>query len=99
MARHRGKVHAKKHGMFGGSVCGSSSGSLIQIDAMAYGAARQYLANLISPVTSMIPLGTFADEIGIAPGVVVGRLQHDEALAYSEGNDLKVKLVWAAAAQ
>ena len=65
MARHRGKVHAKKHGMFGGSVFGSSSGSLIQIDAMAYGAARQYLANLISPVTSMIPLGTFADEIGM----------------------------------
>ncbi|HEX8869183.1 ImmA/IrrE family metallo-endopeptidase [Lentzea sp. NPDC004782] len=31
----------------------------------------------------------FAEMVGISPGVVVGRLQHDGALAWSEGNGLK----------
>jgi HTH-type transcriptional regulator / antitoxin HigA len=31
----------------------------------------------------------FADELGIAPGIVVGRLQHDGQWAPSRGNDLK----------
>ena len=73
-------------------------------------AADRFAANLLIPPSDyqrfvragdfgQSAIQQFADEIGIAPGVVVGRLQHDEALAYSEGNDLKVKLVWAAAAQ
>lgn len=32
----------------------------------------------------------FADEIGIAPGIVVGRLQHDGVLPRNRGNKLKV---------
>jgi len=32
----------------------------------------------------------FAASIGIAPGIVVGRLQHDRILPMSWGNDLKV---------
>ena len=32
----------------------------------------------------------FADRIGIAPGIVVGRLQHDKVLPKSQGNTLKV---------
>ena len=31
----------------------------------------------------------FADRIGIAPGIVVGRLQHDGQWPYSQGNQLK----------
>jgi HTH-type transcriptional regulator/antitoxin HigA len=31
----------------------------------------------------------FADSIGIAPGIVVGRLQHDQLWPYSKGNQLK----------
>ena len=38
----------------------------------------------------------FAEEIGIAPGIVVGRLQHDGHLPYSHCNDLKRKFDWAA---
>jgi HTH-type transcriptional regulator/antitoxin HigA len=34
----------------------------------------------------------FADRIGIAPGVVVGRLQHDDLWPYSQGNQLKRQL-------
>ena len=34
----------------------------------------------------------FADRMGIAPGVVVGRLQHDSLWPYSKGNQLKLQL-------
>jgi HTH-type transcriptional regulator / antitoxin HigA len=34
----------------------------------------------------------FADRIGIAPGIVVGRLQHDDLWPYSRGNQLKRQL-------
>jgi addiction module HigA family antidote len=36
----------------------------------------------------------FADELGIAPGIVVGRLQHDDRLSHSYCNDLKKKFEW-----
>lgn len=42
-----------------------NSGSLFQLDAMLYGAARQYTSNLIAPVTSKIPIGSLADEVGM----------------------------------
>ncbi len=34
----------------------------------------------------------FADKIGIAPGIVVGRLQHDGQWPYTQGNQLKRQL-------
>ena len=43
---------------------GFSSG-LIQIDAMAYGAVRPYISNLMAPLTNMIPAGNLADEISM----------------------------------
>lgn len=33
----------------------------------------------------------FADRIGIHPGIVVGRLQHDERISYENLNNLKIK--------
>jgi addiction module HigA family antidote len=36
----------------------------------------------------------FAAELGIAPGIVVGRLQHDRHLPYSHCNELKRGLTW-----
>jgi HTH-type transcriptional regulator/antitoxin HigA len=36
----------------------------------------------------------FAAGLNLSPGIVVGRLQHDKALRYTYGNDLKRKLVW-----
>ena len=38
----------------------------------------------------------FADSLGIAPGVVVGRLQRDDLVFKSAFNDLKRKLAWSA---
>lgn len=37
---------------------------------------------------------TFARQVGIAPGIVVGRLQHDKRLAPNYLNDLKVRFEW-----
>ena len=37
----------------------------------------------------------FAERIGVAPGVVVGRLQHDEHLRHDWCNDLRVRYRWA----
>ncbi|MFW6054223.1 MAG: HigA family addiction module antitoxin [Persicimonas sp.] len=41
----------------------------------------------------------FAREIGVAPGVVVGRLQHDEHVPYRNFNKLKQRLPWAEAVE
>jgi HTH-type transcriptional regulator / antitoxin HigA len=37
----------------------------------------------------------FADELGIAPSIVVCRLQHEEVIPHSHMNDLKTTLTWA----
>jgi len=44
---------------------------------------------------SKAKIRTFAFELGIAPGIVVGRLQHDKYLPVTHCNDLKIKLRWA----
>lgn len=43
---------------------------------------------------SRVGVQTFAQEVGIAPGIVVGRLQHDKYLPFSHLNDLKVVYAW-----
>ncbi len=37
---------------------------------------------------------SFAKQLGIAPGIVVGQLQHKQLLARSHCNDLKLRLEW-----
>lgn len=43
---------------------------------------------------SLDPIKDFSEEIGIAPGIVVGRLQFDNLLNRSHGNKLKVFYRW-----
>jgi HTH-type transcriptional regulator/antitoxin HigA len=57
-------------------------------DTLIPRAAAEKLATLKTPDD----VRTFADSIGLAPGIVVGRLQHDQLWSYSEGNQLKRKL-------
>jgi len=40
----------------------------IVLPAAIYGAGRQYLVNLAAPVTSMVPLGAYADEAVLGIG-------------------------------
>lgn len=44
---------------------------------------------------SKVSIERFASEIGIAPGIVVGRLQHDKRLPYTHCNELKRRFDWA----
>ena len=43
---------------------------------------------------SCAAVGRFAFELGIAPGIVVGRLQHDGHLHRTQCNNLKKKVDW-----
>jgi HTH-type transcriptional regulator/antitoxin HigA len=48
------------------------------------------LAYLKTPVA----VKRFAESIHVAPGIVVGRLQHDKVIPFSYMNDLKQTLKW-----
>lgn len=49
-------------------------------------------ASELTSLTTTDDVRRFARGIGIAPGIVVGRLQHDQLWGYSQGNDLKRRL-------
>jgi Zn-dependent peptidase ImmA (M78 family) len=51
-----------------------------------------FLASAYKP--TLLQIKRFAAYIGIAPGIVVGRLQHDKVLPMSWGNDLKIRYEW-----
>lgn len=68
--------------------------------------ANDFASNLLIPVKEFnafvekgrftkLSITHFAQELGIAPGVVVGQLQHHEWLPYTHCNDLKVRFKWA----
>lgn len=71
MAKRRFKAFRRRarsstsRGFFGRRSKSSGGRNLIQIDSMAYGALRPMVANLIAPVTNMIPLGGISDEVGM----------------------------------
>lgn len=66
--------------------------------------ADDYAGNIIVPTefedelhnltTSRLPIIAFAKKIGIAPGLIVGRLQHDGLLRYNQMQHLKRRFVW-----
>ena len=47
-----------------------------------------------NPPYSKLKIKAFADQLGIAPGIVVGRLQHDKFLSMRNCNDLKKRFEW-----
>ena len=53
---------------------------------------RQFLVPDHKPTLQQIE--QFANSINIAPGIVVGRLQHDKIIPISWGNGLKVRYEW-----
>jgi plasmid maintenance system antidote protein VapI len=63
-----------------------ASAFLVPPDALA--------AFLVQGRPSKDSVVTFAQSIGVAPGIVVGRLQHDGVIPPSWFNDLKVRLRW-----
>ncbi len=57
-----------------------------------------YRGFLESGDLSLPAIRVFADHAGVAPGIVVGRLQHEGHISHAFGNSLKVRLLWAEAA-
>lgn len=57
--------------------------------------SHRFKAFLASSRLSKDAISRFAAELGVAPGIVVGRLQHDGKLPPSHCNDLKARLRWA----
>ena len=55
---------------------------------------KQYRQFIQSGRCSKAAIQNFASDLGIAPGVVVGRLQHDRKIYHSYCNDLKKRFVW-----
>jgi hypothetical protein len=55
---------------------------------------ESFLRRVTPNYISIREIRAFASEIGIAPGIVVGRLQHDGLLSYKNCNGLKQKFVW-----
>ena len=62
-------------------------------------ALKHFLATKMPVRISRADVTQFAQAVGIAPGIVVGRLQHDGHLEFSHLNDLKQKLVWGSSRQ
>lgn len=55
---------------------------------------KQYRQFIQSGRYSKATIQKFASEIGIAPGIIVGRLQHDDIILHSFCNDLKKRFEW-----
>lgn len=54
----------------------------------------KYAELLSSAFTRPTVIRQFAEDIGVSPGIVVGRLQFDKHLQYSRMVDLKTKFAW-----
>ena len=52
-------------------------------------------ARELTTMKSMVTVRTFAKRIGVHTGIVVGRLQHEKIIPYSQMHDLLVRLDWA----
>ena len=73
-------------------------------DELRENQANQFAANILIPLSdaddlpglkSHAAVETFAESIGIAPGIVVGRLQHEKIIPYRNLNRLKERYQWA----
>ncbi len=53
---------------------------------------REFIAS--HSYRTKVAIKKFADTVGIAPGIVVGRLQHEKLLPHSHCNELKRHLEW-----
>lgn len=86
-------IHSKKDAFI--NEIGAHSGVEHEADGFAAQVLipRRYEAELADIVT-LQKAKDFAERIGIAPGVVVGRLQHDNRWPYNKGNDLKQRFVF-----
>ncbi|HMS71588.1 MAG TPA: helix-turn-helix domain-containing protein [Baekduia sp.] len=86
-------LHSKKD-MFINDV-GAHSGVEQEADAFASQLLIPRSAEAaLGELTTTADVVAFANTLGIAPGIVVGRLQHESRWPFSRGNDLKQRFVF-----
>ncbi|MEV4991570.1 HigA family addiction module antitoxin [Pseudarthrobacter sp. LMD1-1-1.1] len=87
-------LHAKRHRLFVDLKNGADSGAAeAEADRFACEVLipKEHEHRLVSNM-SLAAISDFAQEIGVSPGVVVGRLQHDRKIGFHVGNRLKIQL-------
>lgn len=57
--------------------------------------SREYRHFVAAACFSKVGISAFAESLGVAPGIVVGRLQHDGHISYAHCNELKRHFEWA----
>ncbi|MFM9971157.1 MAG: helix-turn-helix domain-containing protein [Burkholderiales bacterium] len=93
--------HILKHGrgeVFLDDLSGSGKQSDYEKEADAFAAnllIPPHRSEALSSLRSEAAVRKFASDMGIHPGIVVGRLQHDGLLPFVRMNHLKVKYQWA----
>lgn len=90
-------LHSKKHAFVDGA---RRSAEGIEAEANAWASdtlvsRREWERFVALAPRSKREVIAFADRQGIAPGIVVGMLQHDGVLPWTHMNDLKARLEWA----
>ena len=92
--------HILKHGRKAIFIEGNGMGDEKEEEANAFARDKlippaAYAAFVKTGKRRLNEIEAFADQIGIAPGIVVGRLQHDKLLPVKHGNKLKIFYRWA----
>jgi HTH-type transcriptional regulator/antitoxin HigA len=87
-------LHGKKEVFIEGDDKNSKEDEADRFASDALIPPKKYIQFIRAGRCSKTAIQTFASELGIAPGIVVGRLQHDDKLLHSHCNDLKKKFEW-----
>ena len=90
-------LHSKKNVFVDGI---RSNGDDLEVEANAWAANAlvpydAWMRLVVSGDYRAATVRQFAQEQGIAPGIVVGRLQHERLVSWSRLNGLKVRLRWS----
>ncbi len=99
-------LHRKKRSFVLDNAASDLSDQVVDPEMQQYeGEANQFAGDTLIPPAALgeflrkktftsEDIHDFAEAIGVGPGVVVGRLQHERLLARHQGNALKQKLNW-----
>jgi Zn-dependent peptidase ImmA (M78 family) len=87
--------HARKHPFIEGL-----AGLNPELEEEADRFARDLLippadARALSTLRSATDVESLAQQIGVAPGILVGRMQHEQWIPYTHLNGLKARYTWA----
>jgi len=92
--------HILKHGKKGFFLEGESDNQQAEAEADAFASdflipPKEYVKFCLVRDFCQGSVRVFSSRLGIAPGIVVGRLQHDKMIPFSHLNSLKIQFTWS----